>query len=39
MLTLAAVVAYFARDLWAFVLALVAPNRLGPGRRPSAGTC
>jgi undecaprenyl-diphosphatase len=28
--TLAAVVAYFARDLWAFVLCLVAPNRLGP---------
>jgi undecaprenyl-diphosphatase len=29
--TLAAVVAYFARDLWAFVLCLVAPGRLGPG--------
>jgi undecaprenyl-diphosphatase len=28
--TLAAVVAYFARDLWAFVLCLVAPGRLGP---------
>jgi undecaprenyl-diphosphatase len=28
--TLAAVVAYFARDLWAFVLGLVAPGRLGP---------
>jgi undecaprenyl-diphosphatase len=28
--TLAAVVAYFARDLWAFVLSLVAPGRLGP---------
>jgi undecaprenyl-diphosphatase len=28
--TLAAVVAYFARDLWAFVLCLVAPTRLGP---------
>ena len=28
--TLAAVVAYFARDLWAFVLCLVAPARLGP---------
>jgi undecaprenyl-diphosphatase len=28
--TLAAVVAYFARDLWAFVLCLVAPSRLGP---------
>jgi undecaprenyl-diphosphatase len=27
--TLAAVVAYFARDLWAFVLCLVAPGRLG----------
>ena len=27
--TLAAVVAYFARDLWAFVLSLVAPGRLG----------
>jgi undecaprenyl-diphosphatase len=27
--TLAAVVAYFARDLWAFVLGLVAPGRLG----------
>jgi undecaprenyl-diphosphatase len=28
--TLAAVVAYFARDLWAFVLCLLAPSRLGP---------
>jgi len=28
--TLAAVVAYFARDLWAFVLCLFAPSRLGP---------
>jgi undecaprenyl-diphosphatase len=28
--TLAAVVAYFARDLWAFVLCLFAPGRLGP---------
>jgi undecaprenyl-diphosphatase len=28
--TLAAVVAYFARDLWAFVLCLLAPARLGP---------
>jgi undecaprenyl-diphosphatase len=28
--TLAAVAAYFARDLWAFVLCLVAPARLGP---------
>jgi undecaprenyl-diphosphatase len=28
--TLAAVVAYFARDLWAFVLCLLAPGRLGP---------
>ena len=28
--TLTAVVAYFARDLWAFVLSLVAPGRLGP---------
>jgi undecaprenyl-diphosphatase len=27
--TLAAVTAYFARDLWAFVLCLVAPGRLG----------
>jgi undecaprenyl-diphosphatase len=27
--TLAAVVAYFARDLWAFVLCLFAPGRLG----------
>ncbi|HEX6675569.1 MAG TPA: undecaprenyl-diphosphate phosphatase [Actinomycetes bacterium] len=27
--TLLAVVAYFARDLWGFVLALVAPGRLG----------
>src|SRR6266511_1502379 len=33
--TLAAVVAYFARDLWAFVLCLFAPARLGPlGARP-----
>jgi undecaprenyl-diphosphatase len=29
--TLAAVAAYFARDLWAFVLCLVAPGRLGQG--------
>ena len=29
--TLAAVAAYFAKDLWAFVLCLVAPGRLGPG--------
>jgi undecaprenyl-diphosphatase len=29
--TLLAVVAYFARDLWGFVLALVAPGRLQPG--------
>jgi undecaprenyl-diphosphatase len=29
--TLLAVVAYFARDLWGFVLALVAPGRLSPG--------
>jgi undecaprenyl-diphosphatase len=29
--TLAAVAAYFAKDLWAFVLSLVAPGRLGPG--------
>jgi undecaprenyl-diphosphatase len=29
--TLLAVVAYFARDLWAFVLSVVAPDRLGPG--------
>jgi undecaprenyl-diphosphatase len=29
--TLLAVVAYFARDLWGFVLALVAPGRLGSG--------
>jgi undecaprenyl-diphosphatase len=28
--TLAAVTAYFARDLWAFLLSLVAPSRLGP---------
>jgi undecaprenyl-diphosphatase len=28
--TLAAVVTYFARDLWAFVLCLLAPGRLGP---------
>ncbi len=28
--TLAAVTAYFARDLWAFLLSLVAPTRLGP---------
>jgi undecaprenyl-diphosphatase len=28
--TLAAVAAYFAKDLWAFVLCLVAPGRLGP---------
>jgi undecaprenyl-diphosphatase len=28
--TLAAVAAYFARDLWVFVLCLVAPARLGP---------
>ncbi|HZD68827.1 MAG TPA: undecaprenyl-diphosphate phosphatase, partial [Actinomycetes bacterium] len=28
--TLAAVVLYFARDLWAFVLCLVAPSLLGP---------
>jgi undecaprenyl-diphosphatase len=28
--TLTAVVAYFWRDLWAFVLCLVAPGRLGP---------
>jgi undecaprenyl-diphosphatase len=28
--TLAAVAAYFARDLWAFVLCLVAPGQLGP---------
>jgi undecaprenyl-diphosphatase len=28
--TLAAVAAYFARDLWAFVLCLAAPGRLGP---------
>ncbi len=27
--TLAAVVAYFARDLWEFVLSVVAPSRLG----------
>jgi undecaprenyl-diphosphatase len=30
--TLAAVVVYFARDLWAFVLSLVAPSVLGPQR-------
>ncbi len=30
--TLAAVVLYFARDLWAFVLSLVAPAVLGPER-------
>jgi undecaprenyl-diphosphatase len=30
--TLAAVVLYFARDLWAFVLCLVAPGTLGPER-------
>lgn len=29
--TLAAVVAYFARDLWGFALSVVAPARLGPG--------
>ena len=28
--TLAAVVAYFARDLWGFLRSLVAPGRLGP---------
>ena len=28
--TLAAVTAYFARDLWAFLLSVVAPSRLGP---------
>jgi undecaprenyl-diphosphatase len=28
--TLAAVVAYFARDLWSFLLSLVAPGMLGP---------
>jgi undecaprenyl-diphosphatase len=28
--TLAAVAAYFARDLWGFLLCLVAPGRLGP---------
>jgi undecaprenyl pyrophosphate phosphatase UppP len=28
--TLAAVVVYFARDLWSFVLSIVAPNVLGP---------
>jgi undecaprenyl-diphosphatase len=32
--TLAAVAAYFARDLWAFVLCLVAPGRLAPGEAP-----
>jgi undecaprenyl-diphosphatase len=31
--TLAAVVAYFARDLWGFLLCLVAPGRLGPEAR------
>jgi len=30
--TLTAVIAYFWRDLWAFVLCLVAPGRLGPGQ-------
>jgi undecaprenyl-diphosphatase len=30
--TLTAVVAYFWRDLWAFVLCLVAPGRLDPGQ-------
>jgi undecaprenyl-diphosphatase len=30
--TLTAVVAYFWRDLWAFVLCLVAPGRLGPAQ-------
>jgi undecaprenyl-diphosphatase len=30
--TLAAVVAYFARDLWEFVLSVVAPGRLGQAR-------
>ncbi len=34
--TLAAVVLYFARDLWAFALSLFAPNVLGPDR---ARTC
>jgi undecaprenyl-diphosphatase len=29
--TLAAVVAYFARDLWAFALSVVAPGQLEPG--------
>ena len=29
--TLAAVVTYFGRDLWGFVLSVVAPGRLGPG--------
>ncbi|MFL6102222.1 MAG: undecaprenyl-diphosphate phosphatase [Actinomycetes bacterium] len=33
--TLAAVVAYFARDLWAFLLSLVAPGRLGPQETPA----
>jgi len=33
--TLAAVAAYFARDLWAFLLCLVAPGRLGPGETHS----
>jgi undecaprenyl-diphosphatase len=33
--TLAAVAAYFARDLWAFVLCLVAPGRLGPAEARS----
>jgi undecaprenyl-diphosphatase len=32
--TLAAVVAYFARDLWEFVLSVVAPGRLDPGQAP-----
>jgi undecaprenyl-diphosphatase len=30
--TLSAVIAYFWRDLWAFVLCLLAPGRLGPGQ-------
>jgi undecaprenyl-diphosphatase len=30
--TLTAVIAYFWRDLWAFVLCLLAPGRLGPGQ-------
>jgi undecaprenyl-diphosphatase len=33
--TLAAVVAYFARDLWAFLLCLVAPGRLAPAQARS----